>query len=155
MRPDIDSNHRELQRARPARGNSASPPRPSRPSTMLTAPFTTMRRAATTALAACLRSDALRSLPRHRGRPEQDRTVARRHCREQERHSSGLRFFARDSRVRYPIPERIFDYVSTVQSATAGTCHNPTSDRSRGHYALVHLFRTLTRCARHTRHVRR
>jgi hypothetical protein len=24
--------------------------------------------------------------------------------------------------VRYPIPERIFDYVSTVRSATAGTC---------------------------------
>jgi hypothetical protein len=27
------------------------------------------------------------------------------------------------STVRYPIPERIFDYVSTVRSATAGTCH--------------------------------
>src|SRR5258708_6139413 len=27
------------------------------------------------------------------------------------------------STVRYLIPERIFDYVSTVQSATAGTCH--------------------------------
>jgi hypothetical protein len=26
------------------------------------------------------------------------------------------------STVRYPIPERIFDYVSTVRSATAGTC---------------------------------
>jgi hypothetical protein len=31
------------------------------------------------------------------------------------------------STVRYPIPERIFDYVSAVQSATAGTCHEPTS----------------------------
>jgi hypothetical protein len=31
------------------------------------------------------------------------------------------------SDVRYPIPERIFDYVSTVRSATAGTCHNRTS----------------------------
>jgi hypothetical protein len=31
------------------------------------------------------------------------------------------------STVRYPIPERIFDYVSTVQSATAGTCHKLTS----------------------------
>ena len=30
------------------------------------------------------------------------------------------------STVRYPIPERIFDYVSTVRSATAGTCHAPT-----------------------------
>jgi hypothetical protein len=36
------------------------------------------------------------------------------------------------STVRYPIPERIFDYVSTVRSATVGTvprqrlrpCHN-------------------------------
>src|SRR6266851_3386222 len=27
------------------------------------------------------------------------------------------------SSVRYPIPERIFDYVCTVRSATAGTCH--------------------------------
>ena len=31
------------------------------------------------------------------------------------------------STVRYPIPERIFDYVSTVQSATAGTCQEQTS----------------------------
>jgi hypothetical protein len=30
------------------------------------------------------------------------------------------------STVRYPIPERIFDYVSTVRSATAGTCHKRT-----------------------------
>jgi hypothetical protein len=28
--------------------------------------------------------------------------------------------------VRYPIPERIFDYVSTVRSATAGTCQKTT-----------------------------
>jgi hypothetical protein len=26
--------------------------------------------------------------------------------------------------VRYPIPERIFDYLSTVRSAMAGTCQN-------------------------------
>jgi hypothetical protein len=26
------------------------------------------------------------------------------------------------STVRYPIPERIFDYVSTVRSVTAGMC---------------------------------
>jgi hypothetical protein len=31
------------------------------------------------------------------------------------------------STVRYPIPERNFDYISTVRSATAGTCQNPTS----------------------------
>src|SRR6266852_5825544 len=31
------------------------------------------------------------------------------------------------STVRYPIPERIFDYVCTVRSATAGTCHKLTS----------------------------
>src|ERR1700757_2144737 len=31
------------------------------------------------------------------------------------------------STVRYPIPERIFDYVSTVRSATAGTCQLPIS----------------------------
>jgi hypothetical protein len=31
------------------------------------------------------------------------------------------------STVRYPIPERIFDYVSTVRSATAGTCQRRTS----------------------------
>jgi len=30
------------------------------------------------------------------------------------------------STVRYPIPERIFDYVSTAQSATAGTCQQRT-----------------------------
>jgi len=30
------------------------------------------------------------------------------------------------STVRYPIPERIFDYVSSVRSATAGTCQFPT-----------------------------
>jgi hypothetical protein len=33
------------------------------------------------------------------------------------------------STVRYPIPERIFDYVSTVRSATAGTCHKPKSSQ--------------------------
>ena len=40
------------------------------------------------------------------------------------------------STVRYPIPERIFDYVSTVQSATAGTCHkrNCESDASTSTY---------------------
>jgi len=27
------------------------------------------------------------------------------------------------STVRYPIPERIFDYISTIRNATAETCH--------------------------------
>jgi hypothetical protein len=40
----------------------------------------------------------------------------------------GLRALAPGvSTVRYPIPERIFDYVSTVRSATAGTCHGTKS----------------------------
>jgi hypothetical protein len=29
--------------------------------------------------------------------------------------------------IRYPMPERIFDYVSTVWGATAGTCHEAHS----------------------------
>jgi hypothetical protein len=43
------------------------------------------------------------------------------------------------STVRYPIPERIFDYVSTVRSATAGTCQNETS-RFLGKGALGQLL---------------
>ena len=36
------------------------------------------------------------------------------------------------STVCYPIPEQIFDYVSTVRSATAGTCQEETFDQSPG-----------------------
>jgi hypothetical protein len=35
------------------------------------------------------------------------------------------------STVRYPIPERIFDYVSTVRSATAGACRFRTFTATR------------------------
>ena len=37
------------------------------------------------------------------------------------------------STVRYPIPERIFDYVSAVLGATAGTCQLPTWQTSANH----------------------
>jgi hypothetical protein len=30
------------------------------------------------------------------------------------------------STVRYPIPQRSFNYVATVQSVTDVTCHEPT-----------------------------
>ena len=46
---------------------------------------------------------------------------------------------AAEKMVRYPIPERIFDYVSTVRSATAGTCQNETS-RFLGKGALGQLL---------------
>ena len=50
---------------------------------------------------------------------------------------------------RYPIPERIFDYVSTVRSATAGTCQNETSSfLAKGALGQLLIISALSRSSK-------